>query len=650
MNNRHWTVWMLLLALSITPAALAAGDDKSAKGEEAEEEKVEKGEADAAKDKTEELVKKMATLTLDHNVVPAKTLNIAWSGKTKTLRDIIEKLDEWGEEDEIGAVLLNITDMSLGFADMEELRDAVVRLKGQDKKIFAYLQGGPVGYLLATAADEICIAPAGDVALPGLGFALPFLKGHFQMRGLEYEVITAGNYKSSGQLDRREPTKFFWEEFTALIDSWFDSYVKCIAEGRNLDREKVLKIIDQALLDADEAMQNGLVDHKAYFEEYRDRVLRRERMKKYKDYETDWSQINSIQDLLNMMSREWQKEKERREAVGPKIAILHARGPIIDVSMGPAYASMLICRDDFIETVEEIHKNKSIKGVVLRIDSPGGSGYASDAIWQKLIELDEEKPLVVSMGRVAGSGGYYIAIPGRLIFAQPTTITGSIGVIATFQSAWSALNRADYNLYFMKRGARSLLGSGYRPLPQADHDFIQEFIDDFYEVFLGRVARCRKMPVEQIRDLAGGRIYSGNDALKIGLIDRVGGLHDAVEAVREMANIPPSAKIRLVHYPRVSSLGEIVAGLGGLNMSAPALQSESPLGTLVNVFRMAESPAEPVPFEKQLLLFSQTLRPLCWMPIPNLQEMTHLDIGPLGGTRPWNEPTPEQVKELLLAP
>ena len=278
MNNRHWTVWMLLLAFSIAPAALA-GDEKPARDEKAVEENIEKGEAEATKDKTEELVKKMATLTLDHNVVPAKTLNIAWSGKTRTLGDVIEKLEEWGDENEIGAVLLNITDMRLGFADVQELRDAVVRLKGKDKKIFAYLQGGPTGYLLATAADEICIAPAGDVALPGLGFALPFLKGNFQMRGLEYQVITAGNYKSSGQLDRREPSKYFWQEFTALIDSWFDNYVGLIVEGRKIDRDKVLKIIDQALLDTDEAMQNGLVDHEAYFEDYRDRVLRRERMK-----------------------------------------------------------------------------------------------------------------------------------------------------------------------------------------------------------------------------------------------------------------------------------------------------------------------------------------------------------------------------------
>ena len=630
------------------PGALA-DEEKAAKEEEAVKEEVNKADEAAPKDKTEELVKKMAELTLDHNVVPAKTLNIAWSGKTKTMRQVMEKLEEWGEEDEIGAVLLNVTDCSLSISDVQELHQGVARLKEQDKKVFAYCQAGPMGYLLACAADEICVAPAGDVILPGFGLAIPFMQGYYQMIGLEYDVITAGKYKYPGIVNRREPDKYFKQEFGALLDSWFDEYVNIVVQNRKLDREKVLAIIDQALLEADEAVQRGMVDHLAYLDEYRDRVLRRERMKKYKDYETDWSQINSLQDILNMMSREWQKEKERREAVGPKIAVLNARGPIIDVNLGPAFATMVICRDDFIKTIEEIRKNKSIKGVVMRIDSPGGSGYASDAIWQKLVELDQEKPLVVSMGRVAGSGGYYLAVPGRLIFAQPTTITGSIGVLGIFRSAWSAMNRADFNLTFMKRGARALLGNGYRPLPKKDRAFIQKYMNDFYEVFIDRVARGRKMAREQVKDVAEGRIYSGQDALKIGLVDRLGGLDDAVEAVREMANIPPSAKLRLVHYPRMSSLGEFVAGIGP-GMAGGGLSADAGIGRLVQALQMGHAPAKSLSFEKQLQLFSQTVKPLCWMGLPDLHQMWHPDNMPLGSISPWTEPTPAQVKQLILSP
>ena len=168
MNTRRWTIWLMLCAFVTIPVALA-DEEKAAKEEEAVKEEVNKADEAAPKDKTEELVKKMAELTLDHNVVPAKTLNIAWSGKTKTLRQVMEKLEEWGEEDEIGAVLLNVTDCSLSISDVQELHQGVARLKEQDKKVFAYCQAGPMGYLLACAADEICVAPAGDVILPGFG-------------------------------------------------------------------------------------------------------------------------------------------------------------------------------------------------------------------------------------------------------------------------------------------------------------------------------------------------------------------------------------------------------------------------------------------------------------------------------------------------
>jgi len=412
----------------------------------------------------------------------------------------------------------------------------------------------------------------------------------------------------------------------------------------------VHKMIDRAVLKADQAVQRGIVDHVASLGDYRDRLLRREGMKEYKGDETDWSQINSIQDVLNMMSREWQKEKERREAVGPKIAVLHARGPFIDVSLGPAYATMIICRDDMLKTIEEIRRNKSIKGVVLRIDSPGGSGYASSAIYHKLMELDEDKPLVVSMGRLAASAGYHIACPARMIFAQPTTITGSIGVLGIVRSAWSALNRADYNLAFMQRGARALLAEGYRPLPKEDRAFVQKLIDNSYDDFIDDVARGRKMAREQVRELAGGRVYSGRDALKVGLVDRLGGLEDAVEAVRELAKIPAGAKLRLVHYPRMASLGEFVAGYGGAGMPLGDMTAEAKNDGFMNMVGLAELPARPLSLEKQLELLSQTVKPLYWMPAPDLRDMWSAEAAFPGSMTIWNEPAPGQVKELILSP
>jgi protease-4 len=436
------------------------------------------------------------------------------------------------------------------------------------------------------------------------------MKGHFQLLGLEFDVITAGKYKYPGFVNQREPNDCFREEFNTILDSWFDDYRDIIAKSRHLSKDAVSQAVDVALFNATQAKQRGLVDTLAYYDEYLERVLRREKMKRFKDSERGLADVHSLQDFMELINDELKKSEEARKAVGPKIAVLHARGPIIDVNLGIGMASQLICRDDFAKVVDELRKNNSIKAVVMRVDSPGGSGYASDVIWTHLKRLGETKPLVVSMGAVAGSGGYYIACPGQRIFAQPTTLTGSIGVIGMLQCAWSAFNRADYVLAPMQRGARSLLGSPHRSLSVEDRAFIQKYIDDFYGVFIDRVATCRKMPAEEVRKIAEGRIYTGRQALALGLVDELGGLPEAIEAARTLANIPPSAELKIVHYPRPGSLGEIFESFSGVGVTQA-------LDALVR----GSAAAAPVTFEQQVALFS-AMRPqaLCWMAIPDFYQ------------------------------
>ncbi len=354
----------------------------------------------------------------------------------------------------------------------------------------------------------------------------------------------------------------------------------------------------------------------SYYDDYRERLLKRDKLKRYSDSDRDkLEDINSIQDLVEWMNDRMKEAAKEREAVGPKIAVLHARGPIVDVNLGAAVASQMICRDDFAKVVDQLRRNDSIKAVVLRVDSPGGSGYASDIIWKALRKLDDEKPLVVSMGSVAGSGGYYIACPGRKIFAQPTTITGSIGVLGIIESRQSALNRMDMEISEMKRGEKATLGLPHRALDKKEVAFIQQYISDFYDIFIDRVATGRKRPESEIRKIAEGRVWSGRDALKIGLVDELGSLEDAVEAAREMASIPKSAELKIVHYPKAGSLGELLSSLGPL-ASASA----------VDTFLRAATPAE-IGFEQQCRLFSQKFEPLCWMAIPSFTKPPRTDAG-----------------------
>ncbi len=511
---------------------------------------------------------------------------------------------------------------------------SVLEFRKTGKKVKSYLNSGdPNGYLLACAGDEIAMAPSGNLALPGLGRVFTFLKGMFQMQGIEYEVITAGQFKYPGFNNAREPNKYFVEEMEEIMDGMWGEYVRIIAEGRKLEPEKVKEIIDLCLFDAEDAKNRGLVDEIAYYDEYRERILRREKFKRASGYGSGMENITSLQDLLTQITKEMQKAQESYKAVGPKIAVLNARGPIVDMSLGAGFASQMIMRDDFVKTIEEIRKNKTIRAVVLRVDSPGGSAYASDIIWKKLTELNDEKPVVVSMGTVAGSGGYYIACPGRLIFADPTTITGSIGVLAVLPNQASMLNRMDVNVFEMKRGQRSLLGSGHRDMPTEDKALIQEFILDTYEQFLDRVAAGRKMPKKEIRKLAGGRIYTGLRAKEIGLVDRIGGLNDAIAAVREMADIPASAEIKLVHYPRPSSLGELAESFFGVT-------------SLLQAAQMAQTPAPTVSFEQQLQFFASRPTALCWMAMPELNtgfspmNLQTTPLQPFGAANPFAPASP----------
>ncbi len=628
---KRWVVCSIVV-LGVMFPALAADEKKDEKKEGAAEvaKKVEKQEEESP-------ILRMAELRLDEYVVPARMINLPIPGKTRTVQDILDRFEKLTKDDKIGAVLLDVGPVGLSLADLSEIRTAIRLMRESGKKVYAYVNaGGPSAFLLACAADEIAVAPTGNVAIPGLGSRFPFLKGHYQMLGIEFDVITAGRFKYGGFVNSREPNEYFLEEFGAIFDSWIGDYKKIIAEGRDLSPEAVDEAVNIAIHDASEAQQRGLVDTLAFYDDYRERILRREKMKLARREDRGLAHVNSIQDLMELINDTLRAAEEARKAVGPKIAVLHARGPIVDFNLGAAFASTLICRDDFSKVVDELRKNKSIKAVVMHVDSPGGSAYASDVIWQKLRRLDGEKPLVVSMGFVAGSGGYYIACPGRRIFAQPTTITGSIGVIGMFQNAWSMYNRLDYEWADMARGDRALLGASHRSMSKEDRSFIQDYMNKIYDVFIDRVAVTRKLPASEVRKIAEGRVWTGRDALDIGLIDELGGLAEAIDAAREMANIPPSAELKIVHYPRPSSLGEIFESLSGVTMAG--VNSDQAWAALAKGLNAAR----PVTFEEQLMMFSQRLQPLCWMGIPGLLQLASpLGAQPLplqGSMKPF-EPT-----------
>ncbi|MCB9855732.1 MAG: signal peptide peptidase SppA [Phycisphaerales bacterium] len=597
---------------AVRPQPIAHADDvvKSAPDDDADDSKdADDSDADESKEASKEKkspIKRLVEIRIDPFLVAARQLNVPLPGRVSTTQELLDRLDKLAKDDEVGGILFDLDGVGLSMPDIEEIRRGVAKFRESGKPVRAFLNSAdPNGYMIAAGADEIAMAPCGMIALPGMGRVFPFMRGMYQMQGIEFEVITAGAFKYPGYNTSREPNKYFIQEFEEIMDSWFGDYVKTIADGRHLTEDETKKIIDLALFQPEDAKNRKLVDVIAYYDDYRDRILRREKFKKSDDDRSALSRVTSIQDLLTQITKEMKQAQDKYKEVGPKIAVLHARGPIVDMNLGSGLSSSMIMRDPMVKTIEEIRKNKTIRAVVLHIDSPGGSAYASDIIWKKLRELDEEKPVIACMGSVAASGGYYIAAPARLIYASPSTITGSIGVIAMLQNQASRINRMDVNVYEMKRGERALLGSGHRDMSPEDRKVIQDMILDTYEQFLDRVAEGRKMPKEEIRKLAGGRVYTGRDALKIGLVDRLGGINDAIAAVREMADIPPSAEVKLVHYPRPSSLGELAESLFGLQ-------------ALMGAAEAANTPAPTIGLDKQFRFFGSHIQPLCWTPIPDM--------------------------------
>lgn len=606
--------WMLAFSLIGAFCAPVMADDpndvEDGMSEDAVVEVIEETPAEVPEEKSP--IRRLVEMKLDEFVVPARQVNLGLPGRVKTVQDILDKFKEYQDDEKVGAVLLNITNFGLATPLVEELRDGVQRLRDSGKTVYAYVQGGgPAEYQLACAADEIAMAPVGSIFIPGIARLFPFTKGNMEMRGLEAQVVTAGRYKNPGFEARREADEFFKEEITSIIDSWYDSYKQFIVDGRGLSTSDVEKLIDTAIFRADEARNVGLIDTLAYYDDYRDRILKRERIKPSHDSEEGFGEVMSLQDIMETINEEMRKQRERYEDVGPKIAVLHARGPIIDYSLGAMFSTSIISRDDFIKVIDQIRRNKSIKAVVLAVDSPGGSGYASEMILRALKELDEKKPLVVCMQTVAGSGGYYISIPGRLIFAQPTTITGSIGVLATNVSPAGMYNRMDYDFLDISRGKHSMMFFGINAWNDEEKELIKDHLHWFYNVFTDRVAEGRHLPKQRVLEIAEGRIYTGKQAIDIGLVDRLGGLDDAIEAARDFANIPPSADLKIIHYPRPTSIGDL-------------FESFASMGSPTVMMQAIDAPAPELNFEQQLMLLSQPRfggKVLTWMPLPDIRSM-----------------------------
>jgi protease-4 len=461
----------------------------------------------------------------------------------RSLMRLLSDIRKAKADKRIGAILLEIDMTMIGWGKADEIRDTLADFRSTGKPVYAYMEYGTnKEYYLATACDRIYVAPIGDLFIVGLAADVMSLGGSLDKLGVQADFYQIGKYKTAPeQFTRKEMSEASREVVNSILDEFFARYVNAIAATRRKSVEDVRALIDNAPLGAWEAKAAGLIDDAKYRDEVEDELKKR---LGYKDT-----------DKLRKV-REDDYQRVRPESVGlgegERIALIFASGPIGGGSSsdGSAFSGQSTGSDTVVKALNDARDDKDIKAIVLRVDSPGGTSYASDVIWHAVERAKAQKPVVVSMSDVAASGGYYISATASKIVAEPSTITGSIGVYAGKPVLKGFYDWIGVNNEYVLRGKQAGMFRETEPFNPDERAKFEGMMKSFYyDDFLPKVARGRNRDVEYIDSIAQGRVWTGTQAKERGLVDEFGGLDKAVEVAKQLANLPADKGVRRVVFP-----------------------------------------------------------------------------------------------------
>lgn len=447
---------------------------------------------------------------------------------------IIGSINKSKKDPKIKGIRLDSGLISSGWAQAREIRNCLNEFKKSGKFIYAYADFmSQKGYYLSSVADSIFMNPMGAMELKGLSSEVLYYDGFQNQYGVKMEVIRHGKYKSAVEPFLQDKmSKENRTQIKGLLDAVWMTVSDEIAESRAISKNALETMVNElTVTDAEEALAKGMIDALVYESEFENSI------KTALEIDEDNS-INSVEFYqMNTQIKAYDSN------VKDRIAVIYANGPILYTEG----TEEVIGKKALNQTFEDILENKNIKGAVLRIDSPGGDAMTSEIILNAMRVLKGEKPLVISMGNVAASGGYYIACLGDKIYADPMTITGSIGVLAAFPNMKGLADRIGINAEQVNSHKNAIGYSIFEPLSDGFKNSTRGAIEKIYTTFKSRVAEGRSLDMEKVEDLAQGRVWSGKDALENGLVDALGGLEDAIEAVAEMAAIE---NFNVVDYPK----------------------------------------------------------------------------------------------------
>lgn len=484
-----------------------------------------------------------------------------FDAKVYQFAEIHEAIKKAKNDERIKSILIIPTMTPISMAKAQELKDDIEEFKKSKKPVFAYFTvTNNSGYYIASSADLIYAPPTAMLFLSGLYTEMPFLRGTLEKMKIEPQLYHIGDYKSASDMFmRKDMSDAQREAMDAILDSLYNNLVNGICKNGRFTEEELKQIIDKGMQTGHFLKEARIVDDFLYPDNI-DELLKK---------------ANGSKETLSKIELA-SYIKDRRAIFDGKsknsIAVVIASGEIVDEGGKGDY----IVPDKLNRLLDKAEKDQSVKAVVLRVDSPGGSGLASDIIWDKVNKVRKTKPVVVSMSSVAGSGGYYISMGADGIVAEPTTITGSIGVITGKFVIRGLTDWADLGWGMMKRGENADLFSELQKFSPEQEKIIVEHMESFYKDFVQKAAMGRNMSFEEVHKIAQGRIWSGEDAIKIGLVDKLGGLDEAIELAKEKANIPSNEKVNIKYYPRQKTIFESFMEKSGEDWAKIALKSISP--------------------------------------------------------------------------
>jgi protease IV len=526
--------------------------------------------------------------------VPGDPLGQILAMRRPRLADLVEGIRRGASDPRVKGIIAKVGGRPIGFAHIQELRSAVEDFRSSGKPSLAWAESfgdfgpGTLPYYLASSFDEIALQPSGTVGLTGLGVTNPFVKDALDKVGIEYEAAARHEYKSAVNtfLERgfTEPER---EATERIVASLTEQVVSGVGAGRGLEEDQVRRLIDSGPHLAAEAAEAGLIDRIAYRDEIYREFLQRctaarpEAPRPHLQFVTRYHRLPALAGRVGAVSSR------------PYVALISGHGPIMPGRSRRAPGGGSIGAETVAAAFRAARQDPQVRAVVFRVDSPGGSYVASDTIWREvLLTREAGTPVVVSMGNMAGSGGYFVALGADHIVAQPGTLTGSIGVYLAKPVLSELLGKVGVSTDSVQGGEHALMFATDRKFSESEWERINTMLDHIYDDFTAKVAQARSMSRERVHELARGRVWTGKDAQERGLVDTLGGVEDALATAREKAGLGTSAP--LVAFPRLNPLERIIPPESSEDRTAavasPGLRAEA-WGSLAGVSARLGLPA-----------------------------------------------------------